>query len=978
MYLKSIRLEGFKSFANKTVFELNKGITAIVGPNGSGKSNIVDAIRWVLGEQSVKSLRGGENMSDVIFSGSEFKEALNKASVTLTFDNSDKYLNSEYSEIEVKRCVYKTGESEYYLNNNKVRLKDITELFIDSGGGMDSYNIISQGTVTDLVNFKPQERRSIFESAARVLKYKKRKEDALRKLEKTEDNLESVNLVISELETSLKPLCEQAKVAKKYLQFKEELKNNEIALITKDIGILNKDYLDLQEKEENLKHKLESMQSNINNANIDKLKLEIYKLDDLLSMKNKQVLTLTEEISKLDSEKRITIERTKYEYSEDKIKNNLINLKEEELNLIKEIEIINNEIDILNKTIKEKNTNCANINNEYKNIILRKSTYNKDLEDLNKEKLMLENKIDILESNIINNEKLPLSVKNILNNDRLKGIHNTIGNIVSVSNEYLTASDVILSSSVNFIVVDNENCAKEAINYLKDKNIGRATFLPLNIIKSRYIDNYTLDKIKNHNGFVGILSDLINYDTIYKNIIENQLGNVIVVKNIDDMNNIAKIIDYKYRVVSLDGSIIYAGGIISGGVNKKNTNINLKKDLEESKNKLDNTNKKINNLIEELKNIDNDYNIISNNLNNINLELVQLNTTKESKMNNVNTLDNKLATIKNDIAGLSNLKENAIDDALNNIMERLNKLTIEKEKMEDDIESLKEKKNDYNNELDSLEKENSKVNSEYKVVSNELNSTSVEVGKLNVKLDSLLLSLNEEYNMTYEYAKENYDLDIDSDITRKMVNKLKNDIKSLGEVNTGSISEYERINTRYEFLVNQKNDLEVSMQNLHDIITDMDNIMVEKFKDTFTKVSEEFSKVFKIMFQGGTGKLELTNPSDYLNTGIDIIVVPPGKKIHNTQSLSGGEKSLTAICLLFAILNVSTVPFIVLDEVEAALDEANVDLFGEYLNKKKMESQYILITHKKRMMEYADVLYGITMQNAGISKVVGVELENIK
>ncbi len=978
MYLKSIRLEGFKSFANKTIFEFNKGITAIVGPNGSGKSNIVDAVRWVLGEQSLKSLRGGNNMSDVIFSGSDYKEGLNKAAVTLTFDNSDKYLNSEFSEIEVKRCVYKSGESEYYLNNTKVRLKDITDLFIDTGGGMDAFNIISQGTVTDIVNYKPNERRWIFESAARVSKYKKRKEESLRKLEKTQDNLDSVNLVIQELETSLEPLREQAEVAKKYLQYKDELKNNEISLITNDITTLNKEYTTLKDREEELKTKLDSMQKAVNNENIDKLKLEIYKIDDELSTKNRQLLNLTEEISKLDSEKRITIERTKYEYSEDKIKNNLINLREEELNLIKEIEILNNEIDNLNQNIKDKNTNCSNINLEYKNINLRKITYNRELEDLNKEKYNIENKIDILESNILNNEKLPLSVKNILNNDRLKGIHNTIGNIISVKDEYLMALDVILASSFNFIVVDNEECAKNAINYLKEKNIGRATFLPLNIIKSRYLDEYTINKLSNINGYVGVLSDLVSYDKIYQNIIENQLGNVIVANTIDDMNNIAKVMDYKYRVVSLDGSIIYSGGIISGGTNRKNTNINLKKELEDNKNKLDSLIKKINTRVNELKTLDDDYVIISNNLNNINLELVNLNTTKESKMNNLHTLEDKLKITKNDIEGMTNLQGNVIDKALDNIMEQLNNLNIEKEKLEDNVEVLKEKKNDYNNELDILEKENTKVNSEYKSVSNELNTVSVDVGKLNVKLDSLLLTLNEDYSMTYEYAKENYDLDIDVDLTRKTVNKLKNEIKALGEVNTGSISEFERINTRYEFLVNQKNDLEVSMQNLHNIIADMDNIMVEKFKDTFNKVSEEFSKVFKIMFQGGMGKLELTDPSDYLNTGIDMIVVPPGKKIHNTQSLSGGEKSLTAICLLFAILNVSTVPFIILDEVEAALDEANVDLFGEYLNKKKLDSQYILITHKKRMMEYADVLYGITMQNAGISKVVGVELENIK
>lgn len=977
MYLKSIKLEGFKSFANKTNFELNRGITAIVGPNGSGKSNIVDAVRWVLGEQSVKSLRGGANMSDVIFAGSEFKDALNKASVTLTFDNSDKFLNSEFSEIEVKRSVYKSGESEYHLNNSKVRLKDITDLFIDSGGGIDAFNIISQGTVTDIVNYKPNERRWIFESAAGVLKYKKRKEESLRKLDKTKDNLDSVNLVINELSESINPLREQAIIAKRYLELKDDLKNTEVALITKDIENFNQEYNLLKQKEEELTHKLDGMQSSVNNERIEKLKLEIFKLDDKMSMQNKNILSLTEEISKLDSEKRITIERTKYEYSIDKVKNNLINLKEEELALIKEIELLNNEIDLLNENIKNKQEVSNNTNTEYKNILLKKSVYNKDLEDLNKEKLNLENKIDILEANILNNEKLPLSVKNILNNPLLRGIHNTVGNIIEVKDEYLLCIESVLGASTNFIIVDNENSAKEAINYLKDKNIGRATFLPLNIIKSRYIDTTIINKASKISGYIGILSDLITYDEKYQNIIENQLGNVIVAKDIDSMNDIAKKTDFKYRVVALDGSIIYAGGIISGGTVKKSSNINLKNDLEKYKNDLELLNNKITSTNNDLKSLDTDYEVVSNNLNSINLEIINLNNTKDSKMNSLNSLDEKLKIVKNDIEGMQNLQNNSIDEKLNEIMNRLNTLTIEKEKMEAEVKNIKDQKDDYNNELSNLERENSKINSDYKVVSNELNAVSVNVGKLNVKLDNLLLTLNEEYGMTYEFAKENYDLDIDSEIARKSVSKLKNEIKSLGEVNTGSIKEFERVNTRYEFLTNQKNDLEVSIESLLGIISDMDNIMLEKFKDTFHKVSDEFSKVFKIMFQGGTGKLELTDPNDYLNTGIDMIVVPPGKKIHNTQSLSGGEKSLTAICLLFAILNVSPVPFIILDEVEAALDEVNVDLFGEYLNKKKMDSQYILITHKKRMMEYADVLYGITMQNAGISKVVSVELENV-
>ncbi len=977
MYLKSIKLDGFKSFAEKTKFELNKGITAIVGPNGSGKSNIVDAVRWVLGEQSVKSLRGGSSMSDVIFSGSDYKEALNKASVILTFDNSDHYLNSEFTEIEVKRSVYKSGENEYFINNNKVRLKDIHDLFIDSGGGLDAYNIISQGTVTDVVNFKPIERRIIFESAAGVLKYKKRKEESLKKLSQTKDNIGSINLVIDELALQVEPLRKQASIATKYMELKNDLKDTEIALTTKDITDLNKEYLTLKAKEEELTKKLESMHTSNNNSEVEKLKLDIYKLDDQINTENKKLISLTEEISLLQSEKRINVERTKYEYSQDKIKNNLINLKEEELNLIKNIEICNNEIDILNSNIKSKQELNTQTNIEYKNILAKKNSYNKELEDLQKDKVILENKVNVLENSILNNEGLPISVKNILNNFRLKGIHNTIGNIIEVKDEYLLSYNTVLGSSQNFLVVDSDISAKEAINYLKDNKLGRATFLPLNIIKSRKINNELKSRLEKVNGYIGIFSELVTFDEQYRNIIENQLGNVLVAKDIDTMNLIAKIVEYKYRVVSLDGSIIYAGGSISGGASNKSNHLNLKNELENNKRLLDNVLSNIDKLNNELNDINKEYELINNNLNNNSLELINLNSKKDSKIHILEDLEDKLKIVKNDIEGLNNLSNNSLDEKLESVMNKLNTIVIEKEKIEQNIEELKNEKNVLNEQLNELEFLNNKNNQEYKLVASELNNVSVNVGKLNVKLDNLLISLNEEYNMTYEFANLNYTLDMDIEEARLKVQKLKSEIKSLGEVNTGSINEFARVNERYEFLINQREDLEKSSDSLLDIISEMDKIMIDKFKTTFEKVSSEFSKVFKIMFQGGVGKLELTMPDDYLNTGIDLFVIPPGKKIQNTQSLSGGEKSLTAICLLFAILNVSPVPFIILDEVEAALDEVNVDLFGEYLNKRKMDSQYILITHKKRMMEYADVLYGITMQNAGVSKVVGVELKDI-
>ncbi len=440
------------------------------------------------------------------------------------------------------------------------------------------------------------------------------------------------------------------------------------------------------------------------------------------------------------------------------------------------------------------------------------------------------------------------------------------------------------------------------------------------------------------------------------------------------MNLISKILEYKYRVITLDGDITYAGGMISGGSSNKMGISSYKTKLIDSKKRLDDVIKLLDKKNNEMNDVINDINNINDKLSISVSELFKLNSIKDSKLNIVKDEENRLNIIKSDINSLNN-KDNKIDDQINDLMNKLNELNIEKNKIEAYISDQNNKKDSLKEKLEIEEENVSNANSEYKKNATRLNEVSNNIGRINAKLDNLLLYLNEEYNMTYEYTKDNYELVGDESVIRSKVRKLKQEIKSLGEVNVGSIKEYERLSERYNFLTSQKQDLEISMNDLYKIIDDMDNIMKDRFKDTFDKVKDEFSKVFKIMFQGGSGKLVLTDPEDYLNTGIDMIISPPGKKINNTQSLSGGEKSLTAICLLFAILNVSVVPFIILDEVEAALDEVNVDLFGEYLNTKKNDSQYILVTHKKRMMEYADILYGITMQNAGISKVVGVKLE---
>lgn len=974
MYLKSIKIDGFKSFADKTIFELKEGMTAIVGPNGSGKSNIVDAIKWVLGEQSVKELRGSNNMSDVIFSGTEKRSPLNKASVTLTFDNSDHYLNSEFKELEVKRTVYKSGENEYLINGSKVRLKDITNMFIDSGGGLDAFNIISQGSVTNIVNSKPLERRSIFESAAGVLKYKKRKEEALRKLDKTKENLLRVNLIIDELKTTVEPLKEQSELAKKYVSIEEELKGLEIALASKDITDINNKYKLLKSKNEEIFDSLEMFNNNLNNTEIEEIKTKSLKIDEEINSLNRQILELTEEISKLEAEKNINLERSKFKGDISESEKLIIDLKSEELNVKKDIEVIESTIknnqDSLSKYTKEYN----DLQNEFKSLEIKKSSLNQELIKCNKELGILENRKDIVEMNIESNERVPYAVKNILNNPRLTGIHGVVNSLIEVKDEYLLATDTILSSSGNFLVVDNEKCAKNAINYLKDNKLGRATFLPLNIIKSKYIDNLTLDRLNQINGFIGIMSDLINYDNLYTNIITNLMGNVIVVKDIDSMNLISKILEYKYRVVALDGSIVHAGGSISGGVNTKK-NMFSKTELINIKNNIDIVKDKIDKLNKNILDIENDYNILKDQINKISTTIIEVKNTITIDIKNKDNYQNKLNNIISEINGINDISNNNLDKVIEKLLEELSHLRKELELKEIDLNNKKDEKDNLNNRLKELEGELSKQNNEYRLLQAEYSKNEVEIGKMDVKLDNLLLLLNEEYNITYEYALNNYELSIEESLARNKVSTLRREMKSLGNVNLGSIKEYERLNTRYEFLTNQKNDLEVSMSSLLDIISEMDEIMITKFKESFNKISVEFTNVFKTIFRGGTGKLELTNPEDYLNTGIDITAVPPGKKLNNTQALSGGEKSLTAICLLFAILNVSTVPFIILDEVEAALDEVNVDMFGEYLSTKKKDSQFILITHKKRMMEYADTLYGITMQELGVSKIVGVKLE---
>lgn len=981
MKLKSIKAYGFKSFADKIDIEIKSNITAIVGPNGSGKSNIVDAVRWVLGSQSVKSLRGSTAMTDCIFKGSKTRDALKRAEVSLNFDNSDHELNSDLNEIEVKRVVYHTGENEYFLNNAKVRLKDITDLFLDTGAGLDSFNIIGQGSIETVVNSKPEERRVIFEEAAGVLKYKKRKEESLKKLEKTKDNLEKVGLIVSELENTVLPLKEQSEIAHKYLDLKSRLEELEISFIATDIKNKNEEYQELKNEVEALETKVLELKSKSDSgfSVMETLRLELLKTEEEITKKNNDLLDTTEELAKKNSEKDITLERQKYSVDKEKVNENILHLKEEELELQKQKELQELDVEKLQSNVQEMTKQLSKIEETVSLTRIKTNNVKNKKNTTTSEIYGIRNQIDILENNIANDVKIPASVRNVLNNPRLEGIDGTIGKLIEVKGQYIDAIDISLGASSNFIVVEDESVAKKAIEYLKDNHLGRATFFPRNIIKSRILDQSVIQSLEREKGYIGIASELISFDEKYRNIIENQLGNIIVVDNMDSMNALGKKLNYKYRIVTLAGEILHTGGSMTGGSMKKaNSSLNDKLELEKKQNQLKDLNAHLEKLDQEEETLEKE---LTDSLNErIDLEQKlsilqnELVTKKEVLFETTNTLEEKQSKLE----GSKNIVENTLDQQLIEILESVKELELKCNVLKKELDTLKDHKSELSSKISNYEYEYREKNSEQNRMEQDLKQKEIRLGKLDIQLDNLLITLSQNYNMTYEKAIVDHPLEIDYETAKYQVEKLKNEMLKLGNVNLGSIEEYERLSTRYNFLIDQKNDLEKSSDNLKQVICEMDEIMKEKFISTFENIKEEFSIVFKKLFKGGTGILKLTDPENILETGIDIIAEPPGKKLNNIALLSGGEKTLTAISLLFAILNVKPVPFCILDEVEAALDEANVDTFGAYLQSKKDVSEFILITHKKRTMEYADTLYGITMQESGVSKIVSVELDQVQ
>ena len=979
MYLKEIKASGFKSFADTIDIELTNGISGIVGPNGSGKSNVVDAVRWVLGEQSVKQLRGEGAMSDVIFTGSKSRRAASFASVTLVFDNSDKYLNIEYDEVQIKRTIYKTGENEYFINNTRARLKDILELFMDTGASKESFNIISQGDVANILSGKAEDRRVIFEEASGVLKYKKRKDEALRKLSKTHDNMARVDDIISELNTNMEPLKKQSEDAKIYLEKKEKLENVEIALTVNDIEKYNYEYKYSKEKVSELTLSITKMlsENSSEQAKIETIKNNISKLNSELYLKQQELVKVSANAEKLSGEKAMISERSKYNSEDVKLHDNIISLKEKILK-------IESQISALNKEIESEKSNNKVIGEKLNNTEIKLSEIEKNKENLNsklnqklREITAQKHRKEVLMNSLENNSSLPYSVKNVLNNPKLTGIHGVLGKLLEFEEKYSEALEVSLMSSVSHIVCDNEEDAKEAVRYLKNNNLGRATFLPISVIKPRSIDSESYETIKFMNGFVDIASNLVKYDTKYRNIVLSLLGTIVVVDNIDNANLISKKLKNRYKVVTMTGEVVNIGGSITGGSLKKSSILSERYELE-------NVIKDIDVLDSEIKEIENKINEVDDNYTNLELEknsiIISVNSNSEILKNKYNVLDdltNEKNTLMTELSNNQNIVNNVITNEEEKILNEYYKEIEKRDELNIEINQIHKKIELENEDLINNESSLKNNNQEYNKAQEELKSHEIKVNRLDVKIDNLLNILTNDYSISYEKAKEKYILEIDSDEARSIVSTLKREIKSLGDVNVGAIEEYDRVKERYEFLNKQKEDLTNAENVLLEIITEMDDIMKDKFSSTFNKIKEAFNETFRKLFNGGKAELKLTDPSNILETGIDIIALPPGKKLQHISLLSGGEKTLTAIALLFSILKVRPVPFCILDEVEAALDEVNVDNFGKYLKEFKGDTQFIIITHKKKTMEYADVLYGITMQESGVSKLVSVKLEEL-
>jgi len=1188
MQLKRIELQGFKSFADKTVIEVEEGITTIVGPNGSGKSNISDAIRWVLGEQSAKSLRGS-NMLDVIFSGTEQRKPLGMAEVTLVLDNTDYSLPIEYAEVSVTRRVYRSGESEYYINKNQSRLKDVQELFMDTGVGRDGYSIVGQGKIDSIISSKSEERRNIFEEASGIVKYRTRKDEALRKLENTNINLDRVKDILQEIENTLGPLEEKSKVAKRYLELRDELKNIDIKLFvdlvdntSSDLGKLNSqvealeesikqnentlntiqktsdetrvaleelladtekkqaDYYKLLNEKDRLLSRTEDFDTRMTNArlSIEKLKEEIQenkasieifeqeiatrnsKKEGMRENKERFVKELQEKEAELKelimnmSEKELEIENKKAECEQKKEKISEIKLEIGTANA--KIEAAQSRLDSLNK-VSSDSSNTSELSSKLDKIKKEFDTKKEELEkaqnileqetsrkqELDKYFLSIASTEDSLKQKILEaksklgymtnleneNAGYVSSVKSIIdmtrrNTSYANRVFGTMAGIVSTDEKYEKAIEIAMGSYLQNIVVDTDKTAKDLVQFLKDGALGRATFLPIESIRLYKED--IPSKAKSMTGYIGTAIELVSYDKKLDAVVRLALGRSVIVDTIENGIKISKVTAHSAKIVTLTGDVIATTGSITGGqANTKQVNlVGRTRKLEEYKKALDMANEeyaKFQNTFKDKKyeletlitklnvskasfdkaNIE--YNIISERLSQMLKEVdrlknsvAQRDSEKEELKNKIISLNEVIEKLSENIQAISqelnvtleeiseytrfnkekqerlnflnedimNLKisVSSFDESTLSIDEMVEKITQDISNFHDSIARKEELILGYTNELEQGETDNIKdkealediiqridveaknleklkedkginIARQSELEKEMLNTVSVldklkgekskveaKKSKYDAEVEMLRVKMWEEYELTTmgarELAKGLSSLENESKAKlESRANKLKSEIKSLGEVSVSSIEEYKELTERYSFMSNQKVDLEDTKIKLENLIENTTSIMRTQFAKQFRQINDNFKAVFTELFGGGRAELKLTDEKNVLGSGIEIVAEPPGKKLQSLSLLSGGEKALTAIAILFAILKIKSPPFCILDEIEAALDDVNVARFASYIKKYSDETQFLVITHRKGTMEIASSVYGVTMQEYGVSKLISMKMK---
>ena len=1178
MYLKRLEMQGFKSFADKTILEFRPGITGVIGPNGSGKSNISDAIRWILGEQSMKSLRGNKTQ-DIIFAGTQNRKSLGFAEASLVFDNTDGTLPIEFSEVTITRKIYRSGETGYYINKAPCRLKDVIELFMDTGIGRDGYSIIGQGKVDEILSNKSEDRRHIFEEAAGIVKYRARKEETEKKLEQTKLNLLRINDIIIEIEGNLEPLQLQSDKAKKYLNLKEELKNIEIGLFLYNIDKYKKDLEALVQDEEIMKSTLNQEEGKLEKIKIlkeelkdeiDEITTKIEEMQNIGFESQKQIEQCNSNINvaeaKIQNNKEIA-ERNKIEISElqEKIaslkndieqkeskKSNLkenkakfeneLKEKEEELAKLttqlssKELEmeeikkIIEKNTDRkyeLQAEISKKQTNIENLEKrksqlnqeissqtfEIDRIRIKKEDIAKEfnetesnrnnilkkLEEIKKQKNEITTKIKEFEIQIANltnemrmktsrynflvetekeKEGYTKSVKSLLidcekTKELGKGMHGVLANIIDVPKEYQTAIEMCLGASLQNIVTETEEDAKKLIEHLRTNNLGRASFLPITSVKGKKLDNIKGKK----DGVIGIACDLIKFDKKYEQIVLNLLGRTVIVDNMQNAIKLSKENNYSFRIITLEGDVINPSGTITGGsVTKKTVNIlGRSKEIEELNGQITEIKEKISKLEKSKEEYENSSENVLEEAENLEKQLQEIEISYATEKQRVESIDENIQTIRDrinkqkdeiskseeskkellnskeldeqEMAKISKEKQAIIDEfassnkdsqtyidnlneditdlkisvssfnesevSIQEMSEMINKeiethtknveiksAQIEKDEkenvelekqIEDTKKQIEEIKSQVSNSGENIEKlkkdriaKNEKLTKkedeqtdEFKVIEDlKAQVTKLEVKKTKIEEDitEIINKMWEEYELTPNNAG-NYPMPENVQLTQRKVNNLRTDIRELGSVNVDSIDEYKNLKQRYDFMCEQRLDLESTMAKLNKVIAEMLDVMKTQFKEKFEIINKNFGEVFKELFGGGMAEVSLTDENNILESGIEINVQPPGKKLQSMTLLSGGERAFTAIALLFAILKINPAPFCVLDEIEAALDDVNVYRYAEYLKKFAKDTQFLIITHRKGTMEAADTIYGVTMEEKGISKLLSMKLK---